>query len=310
MLRNTVVYLVVLLFVSQVLAQAPNLKNQHVPNAANQSLLLDADSANEIDDLFAIAYLLKMDGVNLIGITSAQWFHLYSGDSTMWKSHLLNQELVALAGKTELLPVVPGADRIMGDPWGGYTPRQSPATDFIITESHKLSEGQKLDIMCIGASTNLASALAIDSTLHTRIRVWMLGFQYDFEKGVWNKDEFNIRRDLNAANYVLNCEGLELHVMPISVAKQYTWSKAETFAKLEDSGNAGAYLKSKWRERFETFDSWVMWDVALLQAYLKPEQGEEILVSTPLENKARQVFMYRDIDEKSMLKDYWRVLLK
>ncbi len=293
---------------TQVLAQAPNLTNQVAANRAKNPLLLDADSANEIDDLYAIAYLLKLDEVNLVGITSAQWFHLYSGDSTMWKSHKLNEELVALAGKTQLLPVVPGADRIMGDPWGGYAPRQSPATDFIIAESKKLAEGQKLDVMCIGASTNLASALALDSTLHTRIRVWVLGFQYNFETGVWNKDEFNIRRDLNAANYLLNYEGLELHVMPISVAKQYTWPKAETYAHLDKSGKEGAYLKTKWEERFGDFDSWVMWDVALLQAYLDPSQGTQREVATPPENVQRKVWMYEDIDEAAMLEAYWEVL--
>jgi len=281
-----------------VLAQAPN------------PLLLDADSANEIDDLYAIAYLLKLKDVDLVGITSAQWFHLYSGDSTMWKSHKLNQELVALAGKTQELPVVPGADRIMGDPWGGYAPRKSPATDFIIAESHKLAAGQKLDVMCIGASTNLASALALDSTLHERIRVWMLGFKYDVEKGIWDKDEFNIRRDLNAANYLLNHQGLELHVMPISVARQYTWPKGETYPRLDKSGEVGTYLKQKWEERFGDFDSWVMWDVALLQAYLEPSQGAEQMVLTPPENVQRKVWMYTDIKKEAMLQDYWEVLEK
>ena len=283
---------------SWVLAQAAN------------PLLLDADSANEIDDLYAIAYLLKKQDVKLVGITSAQWFHLYSGDSTMWKSHKLNQELVALAGKTNALPVVLGADRIMGDPWGGFAPRKSPATDFIIAESHKLIAGQKLDVMCIGASTNLASALALDSTLHQRIRVWVLGFKYDVDQGVWDKDEFNIRRDLNAANYLLNHEGLELHVMPISVARQYTWPKAETYARLDQSGEVGVYLKRKWEERFGDAKEWVMWDVALLQAYLEPRQGTERMVITPPENVQRKVYMYTDIEEGVMLEDYWRALME
>ncbi len=273
-------------------------------------LLLDADSANEIDDLYAIAYLLKKEEVNLVGITSAQWFHLYSGDSTMWKSHKLNEELVALAGKTEVLPVVPGADRIMGDPWGGYAPRKSPATDFIIAESHKLKRGQKLDVMCIGASTNLASALALDSTLHKRIRVWMLGFKYNVKKGIWDKDEFNIRRDLNAANYLLNEKGLELHIMPISVARQYTWPKAQTYAHLDMAGEMGAYLKLKWEERFGGANEWVMWDVALLQAYLDPSQATQRKVTTPPENVQRKVWMYVDVDEGKMFEDYWRVLEK
>jgi purine nucleosidase len=268
--------------------------------------ILDTDSANEIDDLYALAFLLPEldEKIELLGVNSAQWFHVLSGDSTCYRSQKLNEEILTIAGKMDL-PHPMGSDMMMGYPWGEYIPRQSPAPDFISEQAMALPEGERLVVMGIGASTNIASALALEPAIVDKIVVYILGFNYFFDKEAWEKGEFNIRRDLNAANYLLNLENLELHVMPTTVAIQYTWDREDTFQKLDQCGEMGAYLKDKWLERFPDNDSWVMWDVALLQAFIKPEQGEEIVVRTPPENEARTVWLYEDIDEDAMLADFW-----
>jgi len=277
--------------------------------AERPKFILDTDTANEIDDLYAIARLLPEETVDLLGITSAQWFHHYSGDSTVYQSQRLNEEMLALAER-EALPHPIGADRIMGDPWGGYAPRPSPATAFIIKQVKELPAGEKLVVMSIGASTNLASAIALDSTIAPHIVAYTLGFQYNHEAGFWNKDEFNIRRDLNAANFLLNQEDLELHIMPTSVAIEYTWQRSDVYPRLEKVGYMGQYLRDKWQERFPDSDSWVMWDVALVQAFLHPEMAIERPVLTPPENIRRQVYMYADIDYDAMYTDFWDCLEK
>lgn len=266
--------------------------------------ILDTDSANEIDDLYAMARLLPDTTVDLLGISSAQWFHHYSGDSTVYQSQKLNEEILALSGKRDV-PHPIGADRIMGDPWGGYAPRKSPATDFIIESVKALPPGEKLVVMGLGAGTNLASAIALDTSIAPKIVAYMLGFQYDVERDIWNKDEFNIRRDLNAANYLLNREDLEFHVMPISVAREYTWQREDVFNRLAEKGALGEYLREKWMARFSENDSWVMWDVALLQAFLHPDMAEEIVVGTPPENNQRSIYLYSDIDFDQMYADFW-----
>ena len=70
----------------------------------------------------------------------------------------------------------------------------------------------------------------------------------------------------------------------------------------------GAYLKQKWMERFPDSQSWVMWDVALVHAFLHPEMAEEMAVLTPPENRQRRVWMYSDIDVEAMQKDYWTTM--
>lgn len=277
------------------------------PREAPIKLILDSDTANEIDDLFAIAYLLKggYPGVEVLGLSSAQWFHVWSGDSTVHQSQQLNEELLAIMGRTDL-PHPLGADVIMGKPWGNYDPRDSPAAQFIIEEALALNDGEKLAVLSIGASTNLASAIALEPAIKDRIVAYTLGFRYDFDGDFWNKDEFNIRRDLNAANYLLNAEGLELHVMPISVAIKYTWGRETTFRQLAKAGKLGAYLRARWENHGgPDAEKWTMWDVALLQAFLKPEQASEVSVQTPPENTRRSVWMYDDIDAEAMEADFW-----
>lgn len=270
-------------------------------------LILDTDTANEIDDLYAIARLLPEERIDLRGICSAQWFHVLSGDSTVYQSQRLNEEMLGLADRLDL-PHPLGADMIMGKPWGGYEPRASDATRFIIDQVKALPAGEKLVVMSIGATTNLASAIALAPEIAPKIVAYTLGFQYDHATGVWNKDEFNIRRDLNAANFLLNREDLELHIMPTSVAVEYTWPKAATFEKLDQLGDMGPYLKQKWIERFSDSDQWVMWDVALVHAFLDPQMAEESTVTTPPENTQRLVWMYSDIDFEAMQNDYWQTM--
>lgn len=275
--------------------------------AQRPRFILDADTANEIDDLYAIAHLLADTTVDLRGLTSAQWFHQLSGDSTVYQSQRLNEDLLALAGRSDL-PHPLGADTIMGKPWGGYEPRNSPAARFIIEEARATPEGEPLVVMCIGASTNLASALALAPDIVPRIRAYVLGFGYNETGRYWNKDEFNIRRDLNAANYLLNTEGLELHVMPTSTAIQYKWTRDSAYALFEQAGEMGQYLKQRWETNAAENDERIMWDVAALQAFLKPEQATELMVATPPENTYRIVHVYTDIDEAAMRADYWERL--
>jgi inosine-uridine nucleoside N-ribohydrolase len=267
-------------------------------------LILDSDTANEIDDLFAIAYVLPDATVDLLGLNSAQWFHVWSGDSTVYQSQQLNEDLLRIAGRLDV-PHPLGADIIMGKPWGDYDARDSPAAQFIIEQAQETPDDEKLVVMCIGAATNLASAIALEPSIKDKIVAYTLGFRYDFDGKFWNKDEFNIRRDLNAANYLFNPEGLELHVMPISVAIKYAWQMDQTFAHLADAGEMGGYLRRRWETNATNDKTRIMWDVALLQAFLKPEQASEIAVPTPPENTQRMVWLYDNIDAQAMETDYW-----
>jgi inosine-uridine nucleoside N-ribohydrolase len=286
------VFLILLLCGTSLLAQKPR-------------FILDADTANEIDDLYAIAHLLVDTTVDLRGLTSAQWFHHLSGDSTVYQSQRLNEDLLELAGLTEL-PHPVGSNMIVGKPWGGYEPRPSPAAEFIVEEARlAAAAGEQLAVMSIGAATNLASALAMAPDITPHVVAYQLGLQYDTAGRYWNKSDFNVRRDLNAMNYLLDQDSLELHVMPVTTAIQYKWGRDSTFALFDRAGEMGRYLKRRWQTNAARNDERIMWDVAALQAFLKPEQATEIAVATPPENTHRIVYVYTDIDEDAMARDFW-----
>ena len=277
---------------------------------AKPRLILDADTANEIDDLYAITRMLKQDKFEVLALTSAQWFHYLSGEKTVHQSQALNEKMIKLLGRPNL-PVPLGADQAMGKPWGGFEPKDSPAAQFIIKAAKETPADEKLIVMCLGASTNLASAIAIAPEIVPRLDAYLLGFRYDFEKKVWNKSSFNVRRDLNAADFLLNQKDLALSIMPANVARPLMFEKAETFEKNKALGPLGEALTNRWKEHSpEHLTKWVMWDLALVQALIHPEMAETIEITTPAENVQRKVTLYKKIDQQKMAADYWASLKK
>lgn len=267
-------------------------------------MILDADTANEIDDLFAIMRVLQQDQFDLLGITSAQWFHYLGERQSVEASQADNEELCRVMGRTDL-PLPMGSSEPMGRPWGGEEPKNSAAAQFIIEQAKQTPEGEQLVVVCIGASTNLASAIKLAPEILPKVKAYVLGFQYDVAKGIWNKSEFNIRRDLNAADFLLNHRGLELHVMPTSISGQLKFERDATFRELRPLGDAGALLTEKWKTKFGESKMWTMWDVALVEAILVPELASEKQVTTPPENVQRRVWMYDSIDANRMKIDFW-----
>lgn len=271
-------------------------------------LILDADTANEIDDLYAIVRTLRQDKFEVLGLNSAQWFHYLGDAKSVQASQKLNEDLVRLLGREEL-PTPQGSEQPMGRPWGGDEAKDSPAAQFIIASALGMPEGEKLNVLCIGASTNLASAIKLKPEIAPRIRAYVLAFRYNHGKGVWNKSEFNVRRDLNAADFLLNQEDLELHVMPGTVSRALTFDRDDSFQRQSQMGELGAYLTERWKARFPDAKTWIMWDVAAIQAMVNPGMAAEEQVATPPENKRRKVWMYHTIDVDRMRADFWQAAM-
>ncbi|MEM8734391.1 MAG: nucleoside hydrolase [Planctomycetota bacterium] len=276
--------------------------------AQKPKLILDADTANEIDDMYAITRMLKQDKFEVLALTSAQWVHYLAEEDSVGASQRENESLLELLDRTDL-PAPQGSSEPMGKPWGGDEAKDSAAAQFIIKAARQASPEKKLTVVSLGASTNLASAIRMAPEIAENIDAYLLGFRYDLEKDVWNKSSFNVRRDLNAADYLLNCEALELHVMPANVARALTFERDPTFERHERMGALGEHLTAKWKARFAEFNTWVMWDLALVQAILDPTMAEQRQVDTPPENVARKVWLYDSVNESRMQKDYWETVL-
>lgn len=269
-------------------------------------LILDTDSANEIDDLYAIVRILNQDKFEVLGLNSAQWFHYLGDPESLQASQRINEELLRILGRTDVVSH-PGSNEPFGKPWGGEDPKDSPAAQFIINSARALPAGEQLYVVCIGASTNLATALKLAPDIVPRVRAYLMGFRYDVQAKAWNKSEFNVRRDLNAADYLLNMEGLDLHIMTATTSRVFTFDRDTTFQRHQQMGALGEYLTRKWKERFPDNATWIMWDLALIEAMLEPQLAEEIQVNTPPENRQRKVWVYNTIKVQAMRDDYWHV---
>jgi inosine-uridine nucleoside N-ribohydrolase len=286
---------------------------------AQQKVWLDADTGNEMDDLYAIAHLVKSTKMNLIGISSAHFNNADLNVFEKWnaydaatlksveESQRLNEEILDALDRKDI-PHPLGADRQIGRAWGQQDPRDSPAAQAIITAARSMKETEKLDILTLGAMTNLATALILAPDILPKIRLYSLGSWYNPESKAWNKSEFNIRCDLNAFDYLLNLEGLDFTIMTTTTAFALKFDRDETYAALDESVEIEKILADRWRIQNPQDNTRVMWDLALVEAYLHPEWSKIAEVQTPPENLHRLVKIYVEIDAEAMKKEFWRII--
>lgn len=284
-----------------------------------QKVWLDADTGNEMDDLYAIAHLVKSDKIDLIGLSLAYFnnsdlnvFEKWNAYETatlkpVEESQRLNEEILAALDRMEI-PHPIGADRQIGRAWGGQDPRDSPAAQAIIEAARNIPEGEKLDLLTLGAMTNAATALMLAPDILPKIRVFSLGSWYTPDTKAWNKSEFNIRCDLNAFDYLLNLEGLDFTIMTTTTSFALKFDRNTTYQRLDESVEIERILADRWRTQNPQDKTRVMWDLALVEAYLHPEWTTIATVMTPPENRQRPVKFYVEIDENQMQNEFWRII--
>ena len=289
------------------------------PNFAQQKVWLDADTGNEMDDLYAIAYLVKSTEINLIGISSAHFNNADLNVFEKWnaydaatlkpveESQRLNEEILAAMDRMDI-PHPLGADRQIGRTWGQQDPRDSQAAQAIITAARSMKETEKLDILTLGAMTNMATALILAPDILPKIRIYSLGSWYNPATKAWNKSEFNIRCDLNAFDYLLNLEGLDFTIMTTTTSFALKFDRDETYAALDESIEIEKILADRWRIQNPQDKTRIMWDLALIEAYLHPEWSKIAEVQSPPENLQRLVKVYISIDAEKMKKEFWRII--
>jgi purine nucleosidase len=285
-------------------------------SAQKKKIILDADTGNEMDDLYSIVSVLFDGKADVLALNSAHFnnvdllvdsfWHVAptKGLNTVIESQRFNELLLKHTGK-ENIPHPLGANRMVGLSWGLTTPRPSAAAQKIIDEVKKLPAGEMLDILTLGAVTNIASAIQLDTTIVKKIRVYMLGARYYADKKVWDKDEFNIRNDLNGFNYLLNHPILDLHIMPVNVAFDLKFRRETCNELLSKPDSLSQLLLTRWDE-VHAGNQWIMWDLALVDAYLHPEWATEISCKTPPENRQRVIKVYSKIKSALMEGDFWK----
>ena len=187
--------------------------------------VLDTDAYNEIDDQFALAYLLSYHGkINTRAIYAAPFFngHSVSPEDGMEKSYAEILNLLALMGQTDRISSVFRGSRTYLE--NETTPVDSEAARHLTEMAMEYAPDRPLYVIAIGAITNVASALLMRPEIRDRIVVvWLGGHSRHWP----NTDEFNMMQDVAAARVVFGC-GVPLVQIPCNgVASAFTVSEAE-----------------------------------------------------------------------------------
>ncbi len=272
-------------------------------------VIIDADTGNEVDDLYAIVRCLIDPKFEVLGLSSCHWqYSHWATPNTLEDSHRLNVLLLSYLNKSDI-PHPRGAHFRLYD-WGQDIAQHSAAAYHIIDQAHKMPAGEKLTVITLGATTNIASALLIDPAIVDKIKVYLLGTTYNFETGIWKKADFNCINDIHAINVLLDTRGLELHIMAANVAAALQFDFKELQQKFSGKHPLLEFLYQRW---FNHIDSGryarVIWDLSVIEALLHPEYATEITVRTPPENIDRNINVYSSIDAEKMREDFYRVFL-
>ena len=235
-----------------------------LPPTSVVDVVLDTDAFNEIDDQFAISWLLKAkDRVNLKAFYTAPfWNDLSDGPKDgMEKSYAELLKLLDLAGRPDMKEnTFKGSDRYLPDE---KTPVLSPSAQDLAKRAMEYSPEKPLYVLAIGAITNVASALLLNPAIAENIVVVFLGGHgLDF---VHNK-EFNMKQDVAGARVVYG-SGCPLVVFPcVPVVSNLSTTEPELRYWLGGKGKLADYLVEntvRTAERYAKGKVWsrVIWDI-------------------------------------------------
>ena len=267
------------------------------------SVILDADTGNEVDDYYALVAALIEPSWEVLALNATQWqTSHWTIPQSMENSYRLNQVLLGELGIS--VKTRRGGVARMFD-WGDQA-QHSAAAYEIIQQAKALTEGEKLNIVALGALTNVGSAIFIDPSIASKIRLYWLGSTYDFEKEIYKKQDFNCVMDVQALETVLESE-VEMHVIPINVATAMQFEFAETEEKLPKDHPLSRLLLDRWYEHLDgSRKSRTIWDLSIVQAIRHPEWAMTQTITTSKDNGSRKITFYKSIDADKMKDDFFQ----
>lgn len=239
-------------------------------------VILDTDAYNEVDDQFAIAYMLKSnDKLNVKGICAAPFHNKNSSGAKDGMERSYNEifKILKLAGREDLNNIVfSGSEDYLIDE---KNPRNSPAADFMAELANNYSPENPLYIVAIGAITNVASAILKNPEMkENTVIVWLGGHGRDYKEPV---SEFNMVQDIAAARVVIN-SGVPFVQLPCrGVVDRLTISKPELEYWLIGKNPLATYLAENTISAAESYAKgkpWtrVIWDISTI-AWLLNKDG-------------------------------------
>ena len=242
------------------------LKNLQVPTGPID-VVLDTDTYNEIDDQYALSYLLKSgEKLTVKGLYAAPFFNpnSTSPEDGMVRSYNEILHLLKLAGREDLNPIVyEGSRTYLPDE---KTPVDSPAARALIELAKQYSPEKPLYVAAIGCITNVASALLLDPVIAENIViVWLGGTALEWPHSA----EFNLMQDVAAARVVFNSGAPVVQLPCAGVVSAFYTTEPELNYWLKGKNSLCDYLVEHTVEEANSYAegkvwSRVIWDVTTI----------------------------------------------
>lgn len=232
-------------------------KNLSTPDGRVDAIL-DTDAYNEVDDQFAIAYmLLNKERINTLGICAAPFLNKKSSSAEdgMLKSYDEIIKVLELMGERDMKgKSFKGSRRFLASE---TEPQESEAARFIVNEARKHTPEAPLYIVALGAITNVASAILIDKDAlrENTVIVWLGGSSHNWK----HSDEFNMRQDVAAARVVFDCGAPMVQLPCQGVVSEFRTTRPELEYWLSNTTPIGEYLMKNAIAEAESYASGTAW---------------------------------------------------
>jgi purine nucleosidase len=221
-------------------------------HARERDVIVTTDCGADIDDQFAIAYLLLIPQVHVKAIVTT---HAPSLPKKAESSAACVRDVMQRLGVSSPPPVFAGSDV----PLNGRMPLRNPGVDFMLDTSRHYSTENRLVIITIGATTDVASAFLQDPTLGDRVEILTMGFN-SWPKGT---DPWNIKNDPLAYQVILDSPA-PITIGGADVCQKYLEFDDKSIARmLQGHGEFATWLNS-------LFDNWITNNADLVASVVKP----------------------------------------
>ena len=248
-------------------------------------VVIDTDTYNEIDDQYALSYLIKSDEkLDLKAIYAAPFFNEKSTGPAdgMEKSYREIMNVLTLLEREDLKQVV----------YRGSTEYMPSETEPVISDAAKdlakramdYTEEHPLYVVAIAAITNVASALLLNPDIKNRIvLIWLGGNATNWP----DNKEFNLYQDVAGARIVFGC-GVPLVQLPcMGVVSAFTTSGPELEYHLRGKNKLCDYLVNVTTTEAAACNGgpvWTrpIWDVTAVAWLLDGDFEEDCLIHSPI----------------------------
>jgi inosine-uridine nucleoside N-ribohydrolase len=248
-------------------------------------VVLDTDTYNEIDDQFALSYMVRSEEkLNVRAIYAAPFTNDRSDGPAdgMEKSYKEILNILTLLDREDLKEHVYRGS-------ASYMPSEteavmSDAALDLVNRAMEYSEDHPLYVIAIGAITNVSSALVLKPEIKERIVViWLGGHAVHWP----HNREFNLHQDIAGARVVFGC-GVPLVQLPcMGVVSAFTTSGPELEYHLRGKNKLCDYLIDTTREEALHCGggpAWTraIWDVTAVAWLLDGDFEEDCLIHSPI----------------------------